>query len=107
MKDSVYLIKDILQLVLSQGGTFDVFNSAEFLGHPVTVFLADGCHLLAGELFSDPRVIAQIGLCADNQAGHTRAVVVHLGEPLLPDVFKGGGRGHRETDQKDVGLWIR
>lgn len=33
--------------------------------------------------------------------------MVHLGEPLLPNVFKGGGRGHREADQEDVGLWIR
>lgn len=58
LKDSVYLIKDVLQLVLSQGGTFDVFNGAEFLGHPVTVFLADGGHLLASEFVPDSGVIA-------------------------------------------------
>lgn len=85
---SVYLIKDILQLILCQGRTLDVFNSAKFLSHPVTVFLADGGHLLAGELIPDSGIVAQIGLGTDNQAGNTGAVVVDFGEPLFADVLE-------------------
>jgi hypothetical protein len=87
----MYLIKDILQLVLRQSGTLDIFHCAEFLGHAITVFLANGLHLLAGELIADICIVAQIGLCTDDQAGDTGAVVVDLGEPLFPNVLKGGG----------------
>ena len=88
MKDSVYLVEDILQLILCQGRTLDVFNSAKFLSHPVTVFLADGGHLLAGELVPHTGIIAQIGLGADDQAGNTGAVMVDFREPLFADVLK-------------------
>jgi hypothetical protein len=88
MEDSVYLVKDILQLILCQGRTLDVFNSAKFLSHPVTVFLADGGHLLAGELVPHTGIIAQIGLSADDQAGNTGAVMVDFREPLFADVLE-------------------
>lgn len=88
MEESVYLVKDILQLILCQGGTLHVFNSAKFLSHPVTVFLADGGHLLAGELIPDTSVVAQIGLGADDQAGNTGAVMVDFREPLFADVLE-------------------
>lgn len=84
----MYLIKDILELILCQGRTLDVFNSAKFFSHPVTVFLADGGHLLTGELIPDPSIVAQIGLGTDDQAGNTGAVVVDFGEPLFADVLE-------------------
>lgn len=87
-EDSVYLIKDILELILCQGRTLDVFNSAKFLSHPVTILLADGGHLLTGELIPDSSIVAQIGLGTDDQAGNTGAVVVDFGEPLFADVLK-------------------
>lgn len=88
VEDSVYLIKDVLELILCQGRTLDVFNSAKFLSHPVTVLLADGGHLLTGELIPDSGIVAQIGLGTDDQAGNTRAVVVDFGEPLFADVLE-------------------
>lgn len=83
-----YLIKDILELVLSQSRALDVFDSAQFLGHAVTIFFADGLHLLAGKLLPNAGIVAQISLCTDNEAGDARAMVVHLREPFLPDVLE-------------------
>ena len=102
-----YLIKNILQLILGQGGTFDVFHGTQILGHTVTIFLANGLHLLTGELLANTGVIAQIGLGADDQAGNTGAMVVHLGEPFFANVFEGCGGSHGEADQEDIGLGVR
>lgn len=100
------LIKDILKLVLCQSGALDVFYSTQLLRHPIAIFLADGLHLLPGELFADGRVIPKISLGTDDQTGHTGAVVVHLGKPLLADVFERGRRGYREADQEDICLRV-
>lgn len=101
-----YLVKDILQLVLRQSRALHIFNCTKLLGHPVTVLLANGLHLLASELLPNTGVVAQIGLGADNEAGHTGAVVVYLGEPLFPYVFEGGRGGDGEADQEDIGLGV-
>jgi hypothetical protein len=87
----MYLIEDILQLVLCQSGTLDIFHCAEFLGHAITVFFANRLHLLAGELIPNARIVAQISLGANDQAGDTGAMVVDFGEPLFPHVLEGGG----------------
>lgn len=102
----MYLIKHILELVLCQSGTLHVFHGAKFLCHAITVFLPDGLHLLAGELVPNTRIVAQIGLCANNQAGDTRTVVVNLGEPLFPHVLKGGGGGDGEANKEDISLRV-
>lgn len=85
-----YLIKDILQLVLRQSRALHIFNCTKLLGHPVAVLLTNRLHLLASQLLPNAGVVAQIGLSADNKAGYTGAVVVHLGEPLFPYVFERG-----------------
>lgn len=103
---AIYLIKDILQLVLRQSRTFDIFDGSELLRHPVTVFFANGLHLLPGELLADARVIAQIGLGADDEAGNTGAVVMNFGEPLLANVLERGRRRHGEADEENVGLGV-
>ena len=87
---STHLVKDILELVLSKGGTFDVFDSAQLLGHAIAVLLSDGLHFLASQLLPHGGVIAQIGLGADDQAGNAWAVVVDFREPLFADVLKRG-----------------
>ena len=101
-----YLIKDILQLVLRQSRALHVFNCTKLFGHPVTVLLTNRLHLLASQLLPNAGVVAQIGLSADDKTGHTRTVVVHLGEPLFPYVFERGRRSHGEADQEDVGLGV-
>lgn len=93
-----YLVKNILQLVLGQSRTLNIFNSAELLRHAVAVFFTNRLHLLPGELLPHAGVVAQIGLGADDKTGHTGAVVVHLREPLFADVLERGGRGDGEAD---------
>lgn len=38
------LIKDCLQALLREGGTFEVFNSPNVLRHSNTLRVLDGCH---------------------------------------------------------------
>lgn len=101
-----YLVKDILQLVLRQSRALHIFNCAQILGHTITVLLPNRLHLLASQLLLNTRVVAQIGLGADDQAGDTGAVVVDLGEPLFPHVLKGGRGGDGEADQEDISLGV-
>jgi hypothetical protein len=102
-----YLIEYVLQLVLRQRRALDILDCTQFSRHPLAVLALDRRHSLFGELVLDRVVLAQIDLGADNQARHARAVVMHLGEPLLADVLERGGRRHGEADEEDIGLGIR
>jgi len=86
-----YLIKDVLQLVLCQSGTLDIFHSTKLLGHPVTILLTNGLHLLASKLLAHVRIVAQIGLGTNDEARDTGAVMVNFREPLFADVLERGG----------------
>lgn len=101
-----YLIKHVLELVLSQRAAFDIFHRAQVLGHALAVLAADGAHLLLGKLFAHAGIIPQVDLGTDNQARDAGAVVVDLGEPLLANVFERGGRRDAEADEEDVGLGV-
>ena len=101
-----YLVKDIFQLVLCQGRALDIFHGAQLLRHPIAIFLPNRLHLLFGKLLSHDRVIPQICLRANNQAGHTGAVMVHLREPLLPNVFEGRWRSDGEAHQEYICLGV-
>lgn len=86
-----YLIEDILQLELSQGRALDVLDSAQVLRHPLAILFPHRLHLLLTKLLAHLRVVAQIGLSADDETRHAGAVVVDLGEPLFSHVLKTGG----------------
>ena len=101
-----YLVENILELVLGQGRTLDIFNRSQLLGHAISIFFANGLHLLTGKLFANGGVVAKIGLRTDDEARDTGAVVVNLGEPFFANVLKGGGGSHGEADQKDIGLGV-
>lgn len=102
-----HLVKNVLQLVLGERAALDVPHGTQLLGHLLAILLPHGRHLLLAQLLAHAGIIAQIGLGADDEARHARAVVVHLGEPLFPDVLEGGGRGDGEADEEDVGLGVR
>lgn len=61
-----YLVENVLELVLGQSGALDILDSTQILGHTITVLLANGRHLLTGELLADTRIVAQIGLGTDD-----------------------------------------
>jgi len=71
------------------------------------LLFGDRLHLLLGQLIKDLRVIPEVDLGADNQAGHTRAVVADLWEPLLPHVLKGSRGCDAEANEEHVGLGVR
>lgn len=103
---STHLIKNILELKLRQSRTFHILNRSQLLSHPLAVLLPHGRHLLLRKLLPHLRVIAQIGLRADDQTGNTGAVVVHLGEPFFTHVLEGGRGGDGEADEENVCLRI-
>jgi hypothetical protein len=102
-----YLIEHVLELVLRQRRALDVLDCAQLSRHPLAVLALDRRHPLLGQLVLDRVVFPQIDLRADNQTRHARAMVVHLGEPLLTDVLERGGRRHGEAHKEDVGLGVR
>lgn len=100
------LIEHVLELVLSQRGALDVFDSSQILRHAIAVLLSYGLHLLLGQLLSYARVIAQVSLGSYDQAWNSRAVVMDLGEPFLADVFEGSRRCDGETDEEHISLRV-
>lgn len=87
-REDSYLVKHILQLELRECRALHVLDSAKVLGHALAVFFPHRLHLLLAKLLTDLRVVAQIGLGANNETRHARAVVVDLGEPLFPHVLE-------------------
>lgn len=88
LEKTTNLVKYILQLILRQSRTFHILDRTQLLCHPITILLAHGLHLLFGQLLAHRGIISQIGLGADNQAGHTGTVVMHFGKPFLSHVLK-------------------
>ena len=103
---NTHLIKHILQLILRQRRALHILDSAQLFRHPLSILPPNRAHLLLIELLAHAGVIAEIGLRADDQAGHAGTVVVHLWEPLFAHVLEGGGRGDGEADEEDVGLGV-
>lgn len=101
-----YLVKHVLEFVLRQSTALDVLHRAQILCHALAILLPHRLHLLLGQFLPHARVIPQIDLCSDNEAGDARAVVVDLGEPFLADVLEGCRGGDAEANEEDVGLWV-
>jgi hypothetical protein len=70
------------------------------------VLWSDRPLLLPCKLLYYLRIISQIDLCAYDEAGDTRAVMMNFGEPFFFDVFKGSRGSDTKTDEEDVGLGI-
>lgn len=81
------LVKDTLEVALSQGGTLNVFvddfvGLVDLLDVVEHVLVLDRLHVLLGQGGSGSRVIAKIDLGTDEDDGSSRRVVGDLGEPL-------------------------
>ena len=101
-----HLVKDILQSSLGQSRALYVFHRTEFPGQSLALLHADRLQLLPRQLLQVLGIFPQVDLGADDEAGNTRAVVVHLWEPLLLDVFERCRRSDGEANEEDVGLGI-
>ena len=102
-----YLIENVLQLVLSQGGTFHVFYCTQLFGHAFPLFFSNRLHLLLSQFIASARVLAKISLGADDQARDTGAVVMDFRKPFFSDVLKGSRRCDGKADQENVCLGVR
>lgn len=102
-----YLVKHILELILSERRALDVLDSAQFACHSLAILLLDRCHSLLRELIFHRIVFSKIDLSTNDKAGNAWAVVMDLWEPFLADVLERGGGGYGEADEEDIGLWVR
>ena len=83
-----YLIKHIFKFILGQGGALHILDSPQLLCHLLSILFTHRAHALLCELFPYLRVIAEIGLRANDEARNARAMVMDFGEPLLSDVLE-------------------
>lgn len=90
-REQAYLVEHILQFELRESRTLHVLDGAKVLGHALAILFPHRLHFLLAKLLAHLWVVTQICLGADDETRHTGAVVVDLGEPLLPDVLETGG----------------
>lgn len=100
------LIKNILQLILCQSTALHILHSSKLFGHTLAILPPHRGHLLLAQLLTHTRVLTQICLGADNQAGDARTMVVYFGEPLLAYILEGGRGSDGETNKEDIGLRV-
>lgn len=103
---NTHLIEDVLQALLSECRAFDVLDCSEFAGKPLTLLGGNWPLLLSLQFLEHLRVVSQIDLSTDDEARHSRTVMVDLWEPLLLHVLKGGRRSHAEAHEEDVRLGV-
>ena len=104
---TLYLVENILEFVLRESRALDVLNRSQILRHLLAGFPGDRAHLLLSELLADAGIVSQIDLRADDEARHTRAMMVHLRKPFLAHILKGSGGRDGEANEKDIGLGVR
>ena len=95
-----HLIENILKTLLRQGRALHVFDCTQFPGKMFARLSWNRPLFLPCKRLYDSTVISQIDLRPDDEAWYPRAVMVHLWEPLLLDVFERGGRGYAEAHEK-------
>jgi hypothetical protein len=85
---NAHLIKHILQTLLRQSRTFDIFDSPEFSSEPFTLITSNWTLLLSSKFLYDLCVVPEIDLCPDDEARDAGTMVVDFWEPFFFDVFK-------------------
>ena len=106
--ERAYLIEDVLQVPLRQSAAFDVLDSSKQLRPlPALGFLDDSPIRVVLHSLPVVRVLAQIHLSADEEAGNTWAVMADLREPLVPDVVERGLGYNAEANEEYICLGVR
>ena len=101
-----YLVKHVLQALLRQSRALHIFHRSEFPCEPFSQFTRYRSLLLSSKLLNDLAVVPQIDLRADDEARHTRTMMVYFWEPFFLDVFKGGRRGNTKANEENVRLRV-
>lgn len=119
------LVKDGLEIPLSERRALEVFDRLDLLGAVQRLLVRHGRHALLGQTPDRLGVLAQIELGADKDDGDVGGVVIDLGVPLpgrlapglhrherfvvtnlCLDVIKRWRADDREADEKHVGLGV-
>lgn len=101
------LIKNIFQLELSKCRTLHVFDCTKLSRHALAIFPLYWRHSLLRQLVLYLSIFPKIYLSTDDQAGHSRAVMVDLGKPLLAYILERSRGCDGEADEEDISLGIR
>ena len=104
---SAYLVEHILKLILGECRALNILHCAQVFCHTLAILLSDWLHSLFCKLFADAGIIPEIGLCTNDQARNTWAMVVYFWKPLLTDVLERCGRRHTKAHQEHIGLGVR
>ena len=59
------------------------------------------------QLLNNLRIVSQIDLSADDEAGYSRTMMPNFRKPFLLNVLERSGRGDAEANQENVRLWLR
>ena len=100
-------VEHLLEAFLREGGTFKVFESAEFVGEVLVLLFADWLPVLLAEAVHGVAVVTEIGLGADENEGDSAGVVLDFWVPLLLDVLEGRRADDGEANQEHVRLRVR
>lgn len=76
------LVKDTLQVPLSQSRTLEVFDGANLFGADQSLVIRYWLHTLRSQALQRGWVLSQIQLGTDQDDGHVRSMVVDFGVPL-------------------------
>lgn len=104
--DPSYLVKHILQLILSQSRTFHIFDCTQLFGHPLSIVSLHRLHPLLGKLIFDRRILPEVDLGTNNETWDAGTVMMDFWKPLFANVFERCRGCDGETDEKDVRLRI-
>lgn len=85
---TTHLIKDILQPLLRQRRALNVLHRPQLPRKPLALLRGNGSLLLPRQLLDNLRIVPQIYLRPNDQAGNPRTVMMNLREPFLFYVFE-------------------
>ena len=105
--DISHLVEYIFKLVLCKRGAFHILHCAQILCHTLPILFTYWLHSLLSKLITNAGIIAEIRLGADDEARHSRAVMVYFRKPLLTNVLKRCRRSYAKADKEHICLGIR
>lgn len=99
-------VKDLFEVLLSQGRALDVGGGFDLLGTQLRRLLGHRFLFALVQLNEDFDIFSEIRLSSNEDDGGFGAVAPDLGHPLLRDVLEGGGADHTEAQQEDVRIRV-
>lgn len=97
-------VEDALEIALSQGGALQVFDSFNVFGDLHSLLMGDRRHSLLTQTFLGRLVVTEVKLCAHQNYGNGRRMMLNLGVPLT--VTKIRCLGPRRSKERSNVPWL-